>query len=113
MDFVGHFELWMDDRAHQIQRRIKEYPHQINIVPPDRARFHTPMAFCGILPFPPVEEHNQHEDETAEYVQGVHTGHPIQYRAIRAVGGANFALDRKSTRLNSSHTDISRMPSSA
>ena len=28
------------------------------------------------------------------------------------VGGA-LALDRKSTRLNSSHTDISRMPSSA
>ena len=31
------------------------------------------------------------------------------------VGGAfsNAAIDRKSTRLNSSHTDISRMPSSA
>ena len=27
--------------------------------------------------------------------------------------GANILLDRKSTRLNSSHTDISRMPSSA
>ena len=27
--------------------------------------------------------------------------------------GENVALDRKSTRLNSSHTDISRMPSSA
>ena len=26
---------------------------------------------------------------------------------------AEIALDRKSTRLNSSHTDISRMPSSA
>ena len=30
--------------------------------------------------------------------------------AVLAVG---FVLDRKSTRLNSSHTDISRMPSSA
>ena len=27
--------------------------------------------------------------------------------------GSSFELDRKSTRLNSSHTDISRMPSSA
>ena len=27
--------------------------------------------------------------------------------------GKKFILDRKSTRLNSSHTDISRMPSSA
>ena len=32
---------------------------------------------------------------------------PIEGRGIAA------ALDRKSTRLNSSHTDISRMPSSA
>ena len=29
------------------------------------------------------------------------------------IGGPAGALDRKSTRLNSSHTDISRMPSSA
>ena len=29
------------------------------------------------------------------------------------VQGADMMLDRKSTRLNSSHTDISRMPSSA
>ena len=32
---------------------------------------------------------------------------------IFAVSGINFPIDRKSTRLNSSHTDISRMPSSA
>ena len=30
-----------------------------------------------------------------------------------AMMGTQAALDRKSTRLNSSHTDISRMPSSA
>ena len=29
------------------------------------------------------------------------------------IAAAGTALDRKSTRLNSSHTDISRMPSSA
>ena len=29
------------------------------------------------------------------------------------VGDGNYVRDRKSTRLNSSHTDISRMPSSA
>ena len=33
--------------------------------------------------------------------------------AVLALGGAKPAGDRKSTRLNSSHTDISRMPSSA
>ena len=36
-------------------------------------------------------------------------------RSLRGHGGATFVdiEDRKSTRLNSSHTDISRMPSSA
>ena len=33
--------------------------------------------------------------------------------AVRAEGVGRDAEDRKSTRLNSSHTDISRMPSSA
>ena len=32
---------------------------------------------------------------------------------MRLVNGQLFPIDRKSTRLNSSHTDISRMPSSA
>ena len=37
------------------------------------------------------------------------------YAVLFLQGGATtqFAADRKSTRLNSSHTDISRMPSSA
>ena len=38
------------------------------------------------------------------------------FRALRLVAPADVkvvVLDRKSTRLNSSHTDISRMPSSA
>ena len=33
--------------------------------------------------------------------------------ATAVVGGAGVAADRKSTRLNSSHSDLSRMPSSA
>ena len=37
------------------------------------------------------------------------TGHPIRPRTINTY----VERDRKSTRLNSSHTDISRMPSSA
>ena len=39
-----------------------------------------------------------------------YTRKPINYLEIGAFYGAK---DRKSTRLNSSHTDISRMPSSA
>ena len=32
---------------------------------------------------------------------------------LNALVGQKISIDRKSTRLNSSHTDISRMPSSA
>ena len=39
-------------------------------------------------------------------------GVPPHRRTVNTVFQA-YALDRKSTRLNSSHTDISRMPSSA
>ena len=35
------------------------------------------------------------------------------YSVKRGCETSNCGLDRKSTRLNSSHTDISRMPSSA
>ena len=38
----------------------------------------------------------------------------LMVKAIDVVcRGLDYDLDRKSTRLNSSHTDISRMPSSA
>ena len=37
----------------------------------------------------------------------------LTFGNLRGVKEAGKALDRKSTRLNSSHTDISRMPSSA
>ena len=41
---------------------------------------------------------------------------PYRFEDLRAIGRVTLRarkLDRKSTRLNSSHTDISRMPSSA
>mgnify|MGYP007102818889 CR=1 FL=1 len=47
---------------------------------------------------------------TKEAMEGV----SAKKRAIQSVVfGVLIGLDRKSTRLNSSHTDISRMPSSA
>ena len=36
-----------------------------------------------------------------------------EIEALLEAGGYELRVDRKSTRLNSSHTDISRMPSSA
>ena len=38
---------------------------------------------------------------------------PVLYRGAIVGAGVILGKDRKSTRLNSSHTDISRMPSSA
>ena len=44
-----------------------------------------------------------------------HAGEEIRsvHEDLFILGEQRFAEDRKSTRLNSSHTDISRMPSSA
>src|ERR1044072_9785708 len=57
---------------------------------------------------------------TEIYTLSLHDALPISFAyAIAGLwkkdfgGWAKQALDRKSTRLNSSHTDISRMPSSA
>ena len=49
-------------------------------------------------------------------VRDLHVRYEGRGGAIRAVDGVGFSLargDRKSTRLNSSHLDVSRMPSSA
>ncbi len=61
--------------------------------------------------------------EVEEYVRTLVGDREYQFKAIKELmiylwGGAydsltDLARDRKSTRLNSSHTDISRMPSSA
>ena len=55
------------------------------------------------------------ESDVGEVVEAALSG-PVSYRKIGVaieVGRSDRAIDRKSTRLNSSHTDISRMPSSA
>ena len=51
---------------------------------------------------------------SANVACGFHAGDPGTMRATIALAREKgVAIDRKSTRLNSSHTDISRMPSSA
>ena len=85
--------------------------------------FHAHMAALGALP-PTIEPRaTQHIGEMVAMIQAlIANGH-----AYEAQGHVLFAVhtdahyghlshqtqDRKSTRLNSSHTDISRMPSSA
>ena len=49
-----------------------------------------------------------------DWIQSSGVGHLGELLVVAILGGTCFGLpDRKSTRLNSSHTDISRMPSSA
>ena len=54
----------------------------------------------------------QELESIGQFGIGYFAGLLVEYKPILAVALAE-AIDRKSTRLNSSHTDISRMPSSA
>ena len=63
-----------------------------------------------------VKQHYQNISEQAEQGDGVYytDGHfSCYYGKYKIPKGYDARRDRKSTRLNSSHTDISRMPSSA
>ena len=97
---------------------------------------HTPVASAmlgfaehafGVLPervravdIPPYEDIKVSFDRVLEAAKGVNSGNGILVLTdVMGATPANVATkldgigDRKSTRLNSSHTDISRMPSSA
>ena len=57
-------------------------------------------------------EKKANKDPLEIFMVALNNVKPMVEVKSRRVGGANYQ-DRKSTRLNSSHTDISRMPSSA
>ena len=59
-----------------------------------------------------VQEKNGADAKLAEMEKGLEGAVAARNEAMAAYGATTEA-DRKSTRLNSSHTDISRMPSSA
>ena len=46
-------------------------------------------------------------------IDGAEIDVPPDYTLLQACEAAGHEIDRKSTRLNSSHSEISRMPSSA
>ena len=57
---------------------------------------------------------SEKEQEMTSKKLGIHVGDSFQdTREIREVLDKSVFRDRKSTRLNSSHSSISRMPSSA
>src|SRR3546814_10309658 len=75
-------------------------------------------AGCGLPPRPPRLEPRQESygnDRSAWHTDGTWTGgrrHPVHARPGRRVDATRH-LDRKSTRLNSSHSCASPLPSSA
>jgi hypothetical protein len=63
-----------------------------------------------------VEERDTQRKRYVRLADRMNESRPARWAACLAallVGSLPFLIDRKSTRLNSSHTDISRMPSSA
>ena len=68
----------------------------------------------SFMPYVPPEQLMKDRSEYAQ--KGIARGKSvvgIEYAAGLLFIAENPSTDRKSTRLNSSHTDISRMPSSA
>ena len=68
------------------------------------------IGICGLI--------GSGKDTAADYLVNFHEFRRLSFAAslkdaVSAIFNWDRELDRKSTRLNSSHTDISRMPSSA
>ena len=69
--------------------------------------------------FEVLKHHLQQENKQSFYAKELRAKMRISYPTLKrhllqlTVNGYIKVVDRKSTRLNSSHTDISRMPSSA
>ena len=63
--------------------------------------------------YPSVSFVREYETYRVKTKTGEHTGIIQQQTATAIVLGTSQATDRKSTRLNSSHSTLSRMPSSA
>ena len=60
-----------------------------------------------------VDLNEERINDILPYVTNAQIGDSTNEQFIRSLGVNNYDLDRKSTRLNSSHANESRMPSSA
>ena len=70
-------------------------------------------ALVELCRLPTVSAQNSAIEETAEHVAGLLEGLGFETRILPKPPGGHPVVDRKSTRLNSSHIQKSRMPSSA
>ena len=115
--------------GHELAGEVIEVGEDVfNVKPGDRVVIETVMG-DGVCPYCNVQRYNicEHLYEVrtkfvsrayAEYVAGPSTKFyklpdHMSFEQAALVDTLSVCLDRKSTRLNSSHTDISRMPSSA
>ena len=79
----------------------------ISVVFADSSHAHYAPRICDLIYESALQRGTGIAKRSPEYIAAKMTGG----KAVVALDGEK--LDRKSTRLNSSHTDISRMPSSA
>ena len=75
------------------------------------------MPLAAIAQTPSINEDGKKIEkekmETKDYLPEVHGTIRAKYEYQTTMGAGRFEVDRKSTRLNSSHASKSRMPSSA
>ena len=89
--------------------RIQVYLQDISGMDPDDSKNWITVRFLS-----PFYGRNYPTSPNTGY--GEYAGNPVSYGEWHSppeIGTQVICVDRKSTRLNSSHTDISRMPSSA
>ena len=73
-----------------------------------------PAVVAQTAPFVPVTQAMQANPDPADWLHISRTYDERRFSPLKQINKANVAqLDRKSTRLNSSHIQKSRMPSSA
>ena len=85
----------------------------------DKAKPLSPMMFAGMILEGGIVGYDSSTRSGGSAMRMLGVGPQTQYSedivtiSLRAISVNTGKVDRKSTRLNSSHTDISRMPSSA
>ena len=92
----------------------RDYPEILSLNP-DNAKPLLTHTVQGKLHYAPYLRYFSKEEGRTILYKFIESGSKVTYQRISTAGKGNTVefKDRKSTRLNSSHTDISRMPSSA
>ena len=75
--------LACQQRPDQIESRVIEDPYQVDEMPVNSCCFHR-IILLVVQAAPGIQVHDHQEDQTCDYVEGMHAGHHEKDRAIRA-----------------------------